>query len=367
MPKQKTTLSVIAQKTGLSIASVSRVIHTPHLTSRRTQHRVYQAIAELDFDTKSIVKRSVSDYKSKKILVIDNQLIVNTLINNGIESKAKENGYKLLYLRFLYFSEQEIQQIISYTINHHLDGILIINDSPYLNRLFEFQHALPPIVLVNQFSLTKPCVYFDHLSIAYQATQHLIELGHKRIAILLGEPDKIEVHHLQNGYQQALQRANIQSKSDYVAYRCVGYSASRQLIKNMMRLAIPPTAIICVDHLYLNSLDRDMIPIDNTFNHIITAESSICGVIDQCREMNIDILSELTLLQFTHYKQHKQYHPLNDITSMYKPLFSMGEEAMILLISLLNRRNHPQVAKLIEGELIMRHSTHMVSDYQYCG
>ncbi|WP_392563462.1 LacI family DNA-binding transcriptional regulator [Orbus wheelerorum] len=356
MAKSKVTLTKIAKHAGVSITSVSRVVHSPHLTSRHTQERVNLAIEALGFNA-SILKPYNQFNPNQKILIIDNQLITDSLINKGIESKAKELGYKLLYLRFFYFSEQEIQQIISYTTDYHVDAILIINDAPYLQALQQYQHALPPIVLVNQFSLVFSCVYFDHLSNGYQATKYLVDQGHKRIAILLGDSNKEETNYLKQGYQQALIRVNIAISQDYIAHHCVNYSASYKVIKKLMTSALPPTAIICSDHINLSYADREKFVFDDKFDQAISAESAICGVIDQCLAMRIDIPSHLSLLQFIHHKGHKQYSPLNHICALYRPLFEMGEKAMMQLISILNCSSPSRSSSIIDVELVARNST----------
>lgn len=356
MPSSKVTLTKIAIKAGVSVTSVSRVVHTPHLTSREIQQKVHQAIAQLGINS-AVFKSHKQLPASKKILVIDNQLISDSHINKGIESKAQELGYKLLYLRFFYFSYHEIQQIISYTINHQVDGILIINHSPYLSSLLHYEHALPPLVLVNQFSLNQPCVYFDHLSNSYQATKYLTDKGHKRVAILLGDITKEETKHTIHGYQQALVRWNITPTENYMVNYCINYSTSYNAVKRLMQLAFPPTAIICCDHLNLNYSDRDKLPVDDKFDEAISADSAICGVIDQCRAMDINIPSDLSLLQFIHHKGHKQYNPLNHICAIHKPLFEMGQKSLSLLIDLQNPSYRTGRALMVGVELVNRHST----------
>lgn len=355
MCKSKVTLTQIAEQAGVSVTSVSRVVHQPDLTSRDTQEKVYQAINILGFNA-AVLKHYGQLPHNKKILIIDNQLISDSLINQGIESQAKELGYKLLYLRFFYFSNQEIQQIINYTINYKLDGILILNDAPYLSSLQQYQHALPPIVLVNQFSLAFPCVYFDYLSNAYQATQYLTDRGHKQIAILLGHRDKRETQYVTQGYQQALKRANIVLSEGYIADSCISYSTCHKAVKRLMQLPAPPTAIICCDHIYLNYSDRETLLIDEKFDRTLSGDSAICGVIDQCRAMNIDIPGQLSLLQFIHHEGHKQYSPLNHLCAVHKPLFQMGESAISLLINLQSPVYQDNERWLIDIEIINRHS-----------
>lgn len=364
--KTKITMTAIAKQAHTSVASVSRVIHTPHLTSKAIQVKVHQAIEKLDFDAKCLLKPREPTVTSKKILVIDNQFSGRSLINQGIEITAKIKGYKLLYLRFLYFTKQEIQQIISYTINHSLDGIIIINNSPYLSELLQYKHALPPLVLVNQFMLDLPCVYFDHIAIGYKATRYLVEQGHKRIAILLGQPDKLSTQQVKNGYLQALQRAELSFVEHYLVMNCCSYSAYNYAVKALMSQAMPPTAIICSDNLCLDYMDYDELsekqcqePRTEYLSQHTSEDNGICSVLEQCQAMGIKIPSQLSLLYFSHSSQRKPYGDLNHVSSLYKPLYKMGESAVELLLTRLApsyQSAYTNLARLIETELITRHS-----------
>lgn len=127
-----------------------------------------------------------------------------------------------------------------------------------------------------------------------------------------------------------------------------------------MQLALPPTAIICCDHVGLNYADRDTLIHDEKFDKSLSAESAICGVIDLCRMMKIDIPHTLSLLQFVHHIGHKQYSPLNHICAMYKPLFDMGQQAVSLLRALLEPDFQLPRALLIDSEFVLRHSTNNI-------
>ena len=360
MNNKKITFKEIAQAAGLSVASVSRAIHKPHLTSSKTQERVNLAIKQLNYHTKNAFKAPTERNQSKKLLVIDNQLFSNSLINKGIDSKAKQLGYKLLYLRFLHFSEHEIQQMISYTINHRVDGILLINDSPYLDQLLPFSHALPPIVLVNNFSVEFPCVYFDHLSLAYQATEHLLSIGHKKIGIVLSNSNKLSNFYLEQGYLQALSRYDVLVDKRYIIHNCGRYRQAKSAIKQLFNQPNPPSALVCTDNLCLNYMDEDKSFSSAT---ITSSNEMIYGVLNQCRDLRLNLPKQLSVLYFSHHKTNMLHHELNHFSTLYKPLFLMGEQSVELLLTILQPNDYAEKFKLIEGELIVRHSILQIPYY----
>lgn len=349
----KITLQTIAKQANLSIASVSRVLHTPHLTTQATQTRVYQAIKTLNYDRQYLFKSSKNALPTKKILILDNQLVSPSAINRGIEYSLKKGDYKIFYLRFLYCNQTDIHQIINYTINHSFDGILIINNVPYLEKLHQYRQALPPIVIINHFSLNFPCIYFDHLTIGYQVTSYFLNQGHTRIAILLGDENKVSAQQLEKGYQHALLRTNLSINSHYIIYHCFHYQNGKQAIKTLMTSSHPPTAIIITDNIDLNYMDDEYL----TPQNYLSPYSQVHGVIKQCEEMKIAIPQQLSLIYFNHDKQ-KQNNELDLLSAINKPLYTMGENAVNLLLKLLGLGSKlDTINQQMETTTIFRHST----------
>ncbi|MFQ1040780.1 LacI family DNA-binding transcriptional regulator [Gilliamella sp. CG16] len=329
----KVTLAVIAQKANLSIASVSRVLNTPNLTSALTQSRVYKAIEELGIDTPFNTKPYHVECETQKILIIDNQLFSQSLINIGLESGLKEAGYQFFYLRFAYSSPNDIHHLIRYATQNIFDGIMIINDAPYLDILKNYKSTLPPIILVNHFSLDFNCVYFDHLTIAYNITQYLVHQIHKKIAVIINDSHKMSSTLFLQGYQQALLRSNIKFDPNYLIHHCFSYEQGRSAIKKLIESNKPPTAIICSDNIHLNYLDEQYYDQKNS-QHPFAA---VLGILHQVNQSKDQLTTPFAITYINHSKD-RQYNELDQLSRIYKPLSKMGRKSARLLCDILKQK-----------------------------
>ncbi|OCG01245.1 LacI family DNA-binding transcriptional regulator [Gilliamella sp. wkB112] len=345
MIKNKTTLATIAKHANVSIATVSRVLKKPNLTSPITQSKVFQAIEELHVDTCDKVNAHNTITNNKTILIIDNQLISHSLINYGIEQVLNATGYKIFYLRFPYSEDKDIQHLIRYATQNLFAGIIIINEAPYLTKLSQYMVCLPPVILVNHFHAEFNCVYFDHLIMAHQITKYLIEHAHHKIALLLGHPDKISSTHLLQGYKQALDRANLTIDTDYIIKDCFTYEHGQLAVKNLLSSNKPPTAIICADNINLSYLD------EKYYNkqHYQLDYRAVLGALAQA---HIHQSTAPTLVYISHSNQ-RHYNELDTLSRMYKPLYKMGQQAAALLSKKV--KNNDSVTKhyhLLKAEAI---------------
>ncbi|OCG20852.1 MULTISPECIES: LacI family DNA-binding transcriptional regulator [unclassified Gilliamella] len=326
----KITLSTIAKKANISIASVSRVLKKPHLTSPQTQLRVYQAIEALNMDTSKNFTPYQPTHNSKKILIIDNQLFSKSLINIGLEQVLKEEQYQLFYLQFPYNKKSDIHHIIRYVAQNAFDGIIIINDAPYLKTLISYKNTLPPIVLVNHFSLDFVCVHFDHLFIGYQLTQYLIDNYHTQIAILLNDDKAMNSVLLLQGYKQALLRANIRIEPRYIIQGCFTYQHATSAIKKLINGTKLPTAVICADNFSLNYLDENHYK--KQYNQ--SPDSMVLGALHQANESKPKLTKPLTISYFSASKELK-HNELDRLCRINKPLFNMGQMSATILCDII--------------------------------
>lgn len=326
----KITLSDIATKANISVASVSRVLKKPHLTSPQTQLRVYRAIEELNMDTSKNFKSFQPIHNSKKILIIDNQLFSKSLINLGLEQILKKEQYQLFYLQFPYNNKSDIHHIIRYVAQNAFDGIIIINDAPYLKTLISYKNTLPPIVLVNHFSLDFICVHFDHLLIGYQMTKYLTDNSHTQVAILLNNDQSMDSALLLKGYKQALLRANITVEPRYIIQGCFTYQHAKSAIKKLINGRKTPSAVICADNFSLSYLDeiyyKDL--------HHQSPDSMVLGALHQANESKSKLTKPLTISYFSASKELK-YNELDNLCRINKPLFKMGQKSATLLCDII--------------------------------
>lgn len=345
---KKITLTTIAKQANVSIATVSRVLNTPNLTSPETQSRVYQTIEKLNIDTSTYLKPIHTIPENKKILIIDNQFLSRSLINLGVENRLKQNGYKFFYLRFPYDDKNDIHHLIRYVTQNLFDGIIIINDAAYLSKLVQYKTTLPPMILVNHFSLDFTCFYFDHLTIAFNITQYLVHQSHKKIAVILNDSNKISSSLFLQGYQQALLRANIEFDPNYLIHHCFSYEQGRSAIKKLIESNKPPTAIICTDNIHLNYTDEQFYELKDFQQPF----APVMGILDQVNESKKQLTTPFTITYINHSKD-RLYNELDKLSRIYKPLYKMGQEAASLLCDIL-KHNSPSSLQyhLVETESI---------------
>ena len=328
----KTSLSIIAKKAKVSIASVSRVLRTPNLTSPQTQFLVYQAIKALNVDMSKNLKDYQPVHKSNKILIIDNQLISKSLINFGIEQVLHEAGLELFYWQFPYHVNNDIYYLIQYIKQNCFIGIIIINQAPYLSQLYNYKKSLPPIVFVNHFKNNFSCVHFDHLTIGFQTTQYLIDKGHNKIAIFINSDKNASSSLFLQGYQLALQRINMPVDVDYVIQGCLTYEHGRDAVKTLLQSNKPPTAIIFEDLSSLSCFDSN----SNHAQNYLSNYRSLFGALNQAKESQSQQLHPLSITYISHCNE-LQYNELDRLSRVNKPLYQMGCKSAQLLCDILKQ------------------------------
>lgn len=360
MTKNKhVTMQHVAQLARVSVATVSRVINHRAQTSPQMQRKVFAAIEKLNYDTTARIKCDYPSLPNKKILVIDNQFLSRGLINKGIEDTAKKEGYKLFYLRFLFFTEDEIQQIITCILNHHIDGILIINDSPYLTKLAHYQNTLPPIVLLNHYSRAMSCLYFDHLTIAFEATEYLLRRGHTHIACLVGLPNKRCTDQLIEGYQLACKRHSVLPQSEYIRINCIHGESAKQQLGRLLQLPIPPTAIFCHGSVSLNYTDEECFSAfpDTNVTAYLDENSLLKTLLWQAKKRRCQIPGDLSIITTTGQPCHEMA-PHHTVTHIHMPMYQMGQHGFQNLINRIAQQNKQYQSIIMNSRLIERHSVY---------
>ena len=342
----KITLSAIAKKAKVSVASVSRVLRTPNMTSSQTQSVVYQAMKALNVDLSENLKDYQLDHTSNRILIIDNQLISKSLINYGIEQALYAVKLQFCYLQFSYQDDSDIYHLIQYITQNRFIGILIINQAPYLNNLYSYKKSLPPMVFVNHFKHNFSCVYFDHLTIGFKTTQQLIKKGNQRIAIFVNSDKSINSSFFLQGYQQSFQRYNLPIDSDYIIQGCLTYEHGRDAIKTLLNSNKPPTAIIFEDLSSLSFFDSDSYYAQN----YLSCYRSLFGALHQVNKSQSNQLKSMSIAYISHSNEY-QYNDLDKLNRINKPLYEMGNKSVHLLCDLL-KQNMTSLARchIIETE-----------------
>ena len=217
MPRQqRVTIREIAQMTGVSMQTVSRVINKRPDVSPTTRDAVEAAIAAVGFQP-SAVARSLVQRRSQTLGVIVTGLklfgVAQTL--NGITEASQESGYALLLMELASEDAEGVTPAIDFLVGHRVEGIIIFA-APEIGAsvaatLPRSTVPRPPIVLLK----SEPSTEFSTISVdnrggAMTATRHLLALGRTRIGHIGGPPSWREARDRTDGWRAALAEARVE-------------------------------------------------------------------------------------------------------------------------------------------------------------
>jgi len=327
------TIDDVAAMAGVSIATVSRAINEPTKVADTTRRRVVEAIAKTGYTTNAMA-RSLRMRKSNMILILAPDVgdpnFSNILV--GLETEASKRGYGLLigntqndpsretdYLRFI--SSNQADGLILFT-GHLPFGIVEQGGGG----------RLPPIVAVNEpvANADVPFVGVDNFEGARVAAEHLLSQGHRRIAFV-GRSASRGVNILrEQGYRAALGAAGIAIDPRLVIDGDGTTESGRAGAELMFVRDVLPTAFLCVN------------------------DATALGVMIALNARRYDLPRDFSVMGFDDISFASFVTPA--LTTMKQPRLDIGQEAMDLLLALLEGKGPPRRQILLRAELIVRNS-----------
>ncbi len=249
--KKKTTIYDVAQVADVTIATVSRVINGKDNVAEATRKKVMEAIESLNYYPSPIAS-GLSRQKSKEIGILV-PFFFGEFFLKILEGSAQDlHDYDLILYNAT--TPDQKKQIINKVVGENkLDGLFIISLPVLLDEEIQLSKARFPIVLLDNFNKEYSSVSLDNVFGAFKATEHLIDLGHKDIAIITGAAE--DPFHLTvakdrlKGYKMALNMADIPFNDKFVAVNDWSREGAYFLTKKLLSMKQPPTAIFSVSDL----------------------------------------------------------------------------------------------------------------------
>ena len=221
MPKEKgrVTLQDIAEATGVTVNTVSRALKNKDDISRETCERIQRVAREMGY-VRNYIASSLRSGRTKTIAMISGSMInpYYAILCDLIQREAVRLGYGLMILCSQDDPETEIR-VVEMALSRQVDGVLITPcsfDSPALSLL---RSSGLPFVLLSRYmeGETDDCVICDDWQGGYLAGQHLVEHGHKKLAM-------ISFHHVVfssrkrfEGFRQACMDGGVSSENIHYA------------------------------------------------------------------------------------------------------------------------------------------------------
>jgi LacI family transcriptional regulator len=329
------TLKDIAEKTGVSISTVSRVLHDKskkYKISDETTTKVMLVAKDLGYRVNALA-RGLRQQKTREIGIIIPD-ISNPFFSDIVKNLANElrkKGYNFI----IYDSDEDInieRTGVKSLLEKRVDGLIIASVGQDFLHIQKIRDADIPVVMVDRCfdDLDIDSVSVDNVKGSLLAVNYLINEGHTRIAFIKGLPGTYANETRLNGYKQALRAAGISIDEQLIVgddFRSFnGYLRT----KTLLNLSNPPTAIFTAG---------DLIAL---------------GALEACREIDINIPNELSLITFDDPVFASYLSPA--LTAVEQPRLKIAEIAVAMLCSRMKNPNDKRKKILVEPKLNIRSS-----------
>lgn len=245
----------IAKATGVSSATVSRVINNSGYVKDETRQKVLEVISKNNY-IPSAVARSLStkDTASIGVIIPDIENPFFSSVIRGISDVADRNNYNILFFGTNETAATE-HSCLKTVQSQRLKGVIITPISEFDMETREYLMRLDstgiPVVLVDRDIKDSNFdgVFLDNVKSSYKGVEALIKEGHERIAIITGPNTSKPGKDRLLGYKKAMDAYKIKVPAEYIALGDFKLAKAYTRTKELMSLANPPTAIFASNNL----------------------------------------------------------------------------------------------------------------------
>ncbi|MBI3161305.1 MAG: LacI family DNA-binding transcriptional regulator [Chloroflexi bacterium] len=325
------TIRDVARQSGVSHQTVSRVINGKEDVSPETRTLVEAAIEELGYRP-SAVARSMAQGKTHTLACISPNLTDFTFASmiEGAEVEARQ--YKYFILSSSASDSQTFKELVNELVGHRrVDGLIVIN--PYADDRFQFIPKDVPVVFVGASAREENIcsVSLDDEKVAYDATRHLIQLGHKHIALITGPMEEDCSRDRAEGYRRALDEAGFAFDESMVVEGDWTATSGQDALLSFLEQGRVLDAVFAQN-------DRMAI-----------------GVMRAARDANIKVPSQLAVIGVDDMPLSSYFDP--PLTTMRQDIPRIGREAVRILLEIVEKKQSKVCGLKLSAELIVRQST----------
>jgi DNA-binding LacI/PurR family transcriptional regulator len=332
MPKSsRPTIRDVASLAGVSHQTVSRVINGSEGVLPETRALVEAAIAEMGYRPNAIA-RSMARGQTRTLACISPNLTDFTFASviEGAEVEARQHGYFMLSSSAS--DPESFRELVDELVGHRrVDGLIVIN--PYSDERFEYTPKDFPLVFIGASAHEKNIcsVSLDDEKVAYEATRHLLDLGHTKIALVTGPMEEDCSQDRTEGYRRALQEAGITFDKSMVIEGDWSATSGQDALLSFVKQGRVPTAVFAQN-------DR-----------------MAMGVLRAARDVNIKVPTQLAVIGVDDMPLSSYFDP--PLTTMRQDMPRIGQEATRMLLDIIQKKS-PTVHDLkLPAELVVRQST----------
>lgn len=324
------TIVDVANLSGVSTQTVSRVLNDHPYVSEKTRKKVQAAIKKLDYRP-NIAARALSNGQTNSLGFVgwNTTLYGPASTIHSVQSAARNRGYFTSTYSLKDMTIKDLEEALDEMRHIGADALLLnIPVDIDLGKIADRLTEIPTILLENENDLSIPTVNVDQVSGARAVMDELIRLGHEEIAHISGPQNWFDARHRLEGWQRSIKEYSLPTskwiEGDWSARS--GYEAMAQLLKLKRR----PTAVF------------------------VANDAMALGALKLLNERGIKVPEELSIIGFDDIPEANFLVP--GLSTIRQDFQELGRVAIELLIDSIKNGTQPPEATLIEPELVLRES-----------
>jgi DNA-binding LacI/PurR family transcriptional regulator len=331
-PAGQARIADVAARAGVGVATVSRVINGHVGVRSTTRDRVVEAIEALNYRPSSLA-RSLSLRRTMVVAALLHWFTNPSAVQRvrGIVDGLNSSNYDLM----VFDIESEDRQRRAFELfdrGDRADGLLVVSTLPPALEVERLHAADIPCVLIDAVHPSFPSIAVDDVAGGELATRHLVQLGHRRVALIGDPPPEFRFDWSRDrtrGYQRALAAAGIEVREDYVREGTRLPHVARAVAIELLSLPERPTAVFAA------------------------SDTQAIGVLEAARALGIAVPAELSVIGFDDIEVAGYV----GLTTVRQPLVESGRRGARLLLEVLAVRPKSPLRELLPLELVVRSTT----------
>nr|HID12460.1 LacI family transcriptional regulator [Anaerolineae bacterium] len=331
------TLQDIATRLGVSVATVSRALAGYPGVAPATRQRVLQAAQEMGYHPNVVARRLQKQRTDTIGFIIPthgprfSDPYFSELLA-GIGNGAAEQDYDLLVSTCSPDTLDEIQAYERFVQGRRVDGVLVVRTREQDARIAYLLEQQFPFVAFGRSRVEGDFCYLDVDGTVgiREATRHLINLGHRRIALILPPKNLTFTHYRRLGFEEAMAEAGLPIEETLVAYGDLTERSGHEAGRSWLTRNDPPSGIVaCNDLMAL-------------------------GVISAAQGLGLTVGRDVAVTGFDDVSLAAHSHP--PLTTVRQPIYEIGRRICEMLIHLLRGEMLEERHVILEPQLMVRES-----------
>ena len=329
------TMQMIAEMTGVSLKTVSRVVNRESGVKQATREKVEAVIKQLDYQPNPSARGLASARSFLIALLYDNPSTAYIIgLQNGALAACRDHNYGLLIDPCNHLDQDLVNDVRSLARRSRVDGMLLtppLCDMENLLDMLDERELKYVRISPLEKNDRSPFVYADEFQAAYKMTEYLISQGHSRIGLVTGHPHRSGTEMRLQGYSKAIEDNALHLDPELIIPGDYTFESGEAGARKLLRLQNRPTAIFASND-YMAS-----------------------GVLKVAQQMKLRVPYDLSVAGYDDAPLAQRLWPR--LTTVRHPVEQVCREAAELLIRHLNDEPAVFDPDTIHSELVIREST----------